>query len=471
MIKNKRTGKIIGLVVVLALVIVLTSGSVIAREKNDDLENGLVFLGKLINYVEANYVDEIDTNTLLEGAYKGVFEQLDEHSNFYTPEEFRKLTQDTSGNFGGIGVTVTVKDGYLTVMNTIDGGPSAKAGIRAKDKIVTVDDVNIVDYTLYDAVDLIKGKVGTKVKIGVIREKQESIQNYELERTLIKENPITTKIIRDDIGYIKLKRFNSNTNKEMNKVLKEFDDKKIKKLIIDLRNNGGGYLNQVSMVLQNFVPKGPIVHIKNADGTVETKYSELENKKYELVVLVNGGSASASEIFAGAIQDTRAGKIVGTTTYGKGSVQEVIPLVNEAGFKITKAEYFTPNNNKVDKVGITPDVIVKDIFDYLDEEIETILIEKLDGKKKCSIGSVALEVLATEEILDFMGYDIKTVDGVLDKRTEQCLKEFQHDNNLTTDGVLNSDTQAMLVEALIEYVNSDAMDKQLNKAIEILENK
>ncbi|WDV46045.1 S41 family peptidase [Clostridiaceae bacterium M8S5] len=471
--KNNKKFRIIGLIIVLSLVLTITAGSVIAKEEKekDKYEDGLVFLGKLMNYVESRYAGEIDSDKLIEGAIKGVFDQLDDHSEYFTAEEFKRLNQDTSGNFGGIGVVVATRNGYVTVLSVLEDGPSKRLGIKAKDKIVTVDGTDIKDYNLYDAIVLIRGKVGTTVKIGIVREGQSGIKHYEIKRKLIKSNPISVKTLKNNIGYIKLKRFNANTNEEMTKVLKDFNNKNITKLIVDLRNNGGGYLDQVLKVLQNFVPKGPLVHIKYADGTTNTKESYLSKTKYDIVVLVNGGSASASEIFAGAIQDSKVGTIIGTKTYGKGSVQDVIPLKNEAGFKVTIAEYFTPNKNKVDKVGITPDIVIEDVFDHLESEIDTALLDRLNKGKEYKVGQVGLEVLVAEEILDYMKYSVSTPDGVFDERTQTALKKFQKANKLTPDGKLSDKTQEALKEALIEYLNSEAMDRQLNKAIEIISKK
>ncbi len=437
-----------------------------ANEEESKLNQDLEYLGKMINYIITNHPSEITEKELMQGALKGVFQQLDEYSSYYTSDEFKELNIATSGTFGGVGIRITEREGYVTVIAPIEGTPGAESGIQPKDKIVSVDDRDIVGMPIGEAVKLIRGEPGTDVKLGVIRDGEKETLYFTITRDTIKINPISYEVKNDQIGYIRISDFNSNTLLNINEALEFFDQKNMSKLIIDIRNNPGGFLSQVIEVLKSFVPKGPIVHIKGANGELKTYSSNLEESKYELAVLVNGGSASASEIFAGAVQDSGVGTIIGTTTYGKGSVQKVLSLTNGGGMKITIAEYLTPNENEVNEVGITPDIIVENNINTTD--IDTSQIPELSKKRKPTVGMVGLDVLAAEQILQILDYNVAEPDGVFDDLTVKALKKFQVDKELHSYGVLDFTTQDELTKALEEYTKPKVEDLQLQKAIEIL---
>jgi carboxyl-terminal processing protease len=436
------------------------------QPQESQLEKDLQYIGNIIRFIESSYALEVTEEELIEGAIKGIFSKLDPYSQYYTPEEFKELNENVSGNFGGIGVHITYENGYVTVLTPIEGTPGFKAGLKPGDKIVSVDDKEIIGFTTKQAADLIRGEPGTKVKLGVIREGSEEILYFNITREIIKINPITYKILDDNIGYIRISEFNSNTFENISNTLKEFDDKGIRKIIIDLRNNPGGYLSEVVDVLRMFVPEGPIVHIKKPDGSVETYNSFLKKPKYDLAVIVNEGSASASEIFAGAVQDTQVGKIIGKTTYGKGTVQSVFPLTNGGGIKITTAEYFTAKENKVNGVGIKPDIVVENSLS--NPKITIDELKYLNRNRKPSLGTVGLDVLAAEKALKVLGYNINDPDGILDEITFNTIKEFQIDKGLFGYGVLDFTTQDALLNSVQKYTNPEIIDKQLEKAIEVL---
>lgn len=425
----------------------------------------LNYLKQIIEYIKTNYAGEITEEELIEGAIEGVFNKLDNYSDYYSPEEFKEFNTSVSGNFGGVGIQITEKDGYITVITPIDGTPGARSGIKPGDKIVTVDDIDIKGVTVNRAASLIRGEPGTQVKLGIIREGIDGIIYFNITREMIKINPITYEIMDNGVGYIKISQFNGNTYENLKDILKIFDEKNIEKLIIDLRNNPGGYLDEVINVLQFFVPKGPIVHIKKADGTIETYNSNLEIPKYKLAVLVNGGSASASEIFAGAIQDSKVGIIIGTTTYGKGTVQSVVPLVDGGGMKLTIAEYLTRNKRKVNGVGIKPDIVVENTAE---PKVDLSKIPTLDKTRKPTVGVVGLDVLGAEMILEILGYEVNKPDGIFDEATFEAIKKFQKDQGLYSYGVLDFTTQDALTKAINEYAKPDNVDKQLEKAVEVL---
>ncbi|EOD01786.1 S41 family peptidase [Caldisalinibacter kiritimatiensis] len=430
------------------------------------LQQDFEYLGKIIEFVETIYVDDVTEEELIEGAMDGIFSKLDDYSEYYNPEEFNNLKEEVSGDFGGIGIHITNKNGYITVITPIEGTPGFRAGIKSGDKIVSVDDKDVTGATINEAVNLMRGEPGTEVKIGIIREGVEEVLYFDIVREIINVNPISYEILDNNIGYIKITRFNSNTFENITEALNKFDNENIEKIIIDLRNNPGGFLDEVVEVLRLFVPEGPIVHIKNYDDTVETHKSTLKDPKYELAVLVNEGSASASEIFAGAIKDTEVGTIIGTTTYGKGNVQAIYNLLNGGGIKITIAEYFTPNNNKVNGVGIEPDIVVENT--EAEPKLQPDLISYLNKNRKPDLNAVGLDVLAAEKILSILGYNINKPDGVLDKVTFNAIKKFQIDNELYSYGILDFTTQDALLKSAQKYTKPENVDKQLEKAIEVL---
>lgn len=424
------------------------------------------FLARMIKFIQLNYGHTITEEELVNGALKGMFSELDPYSKYYNTEEYNELRQDVSGDFGGLGIIITEKDGYITVISPIEGTPAFKAGIKAGDKIIYVDDMDMRNATAKKAVDLTRGEPGTDVKLGVMREGHGGILYFNITRDIIEINPITYKILGNNIGYIKISQFNDNTFYNIYKTLIEFDEENVTKIIVDLRNNPGGSLDQVIDVARLFIPKGPIVHIKNNNGQIKTYSSFIEKAPYDLAVLVNEGSASASEIFAGAVQDRKAGIIIGTTTYGKGTVQRILSLKRGGGIKLTTAEYLTANKRSIDGKGIEPDIIVQNIDDELMDRLSRI--PSFDYTKTDSLDDVGLNVLAAEEILDILGYEPGKIDGVLKYKTYRAIKKFQGDRGLTAKGVLNKETQEELGNALVEYFQLEQNDKQLQKAIKVL---
>ncbi|MCF6464773.1 S41 family peptidase [Clostridium sp. Cult2] len=307
--------------------------------------------------IQDNYFYEPTEEELMEGAIKGLFQALDKNSEYYTKEEFQSLFEDVTGDFVGIGVYITEEKGSIKITNPIKGSPAHRAGLKPGDKLISVDGQDIKGKSLDEVTTLIKGKAGTSVRIGISREGRKIYMN--IRRAEIKTNPIEYQILEDGIGYIKISQFNQNTYENLLPVLKRLDKEKISSIIVDLRGNPGGILGEVVETLNLFIPEGPIVHIKYGKDAEQTYYSTLKKPKYKLAVLVNGNSASASEIFAGAVQDTKVGTIIGVPTYGKGTVQQIIPLPLGDVMKLTIAEYLTPNRRNINGKGIQPDIIVK----------------------------------------------------------------------------------------------------------------
>ncbi|WP_034600646.1 S41 family peptidase [Clostridiisalibacter paucivorans] len=462
---SRITKKALSLIMALTIAVPLTITSASAQGKAPQgLDENLEYIGKLIKFVQVYHAgEEVTEDELIQGAMKGVFYNLDPYSKYYTEEEFEELNEDVSGNFGGIGVRIIEKDGYVTVLAPIEGTPGFKAGIKADDKIVLVDGEDIVGYTSKQAMDIMRGEPGTEIKIGILRENVSGILYFDIVREIIEINPISHEILEDNIGYIKITEFNQNTLRNIEDVLKELDKEGIEDIVIDLRNNPGGFLTQVIEMSKYFVPEGPIVHVKNADGKTDSYKSTNKDPKYNLAVLVNRGSASASEIFAGAVKDTGVGKIIGAKTFGKGSVQKMIPLTNGGGIKLTIAEYLTPNKNKVNGIGITPDIVVETRNKM--DGIDPLLISKLDKSREIKEDMVGLDILAAEEILDILGYDTGKVDGVYDDSTVKAVKKFEEKMGLSKDGKLDIKSQEELLQAIYDYTHEDM---QLEKAIEVL---
>lgn len=337
----------------------------------EETYKGLKLFTDVIELIEKNYVDEVDTEKLMQKAIQGMVRSLDPHSSFLPPEAFEELQVDTHGEFGGIGIVITVKDGILTVVSPIEGTPAYKAGIQAGDKIIKVDDESTQDMELWEAVKKMRGKQGTKVVISIMREKEPDPIDFILVRDIIPIESVKSMVLRPGYGYIWVTNFRDNTTDDIAKAIKAFENEStpLKGLILDLRDNPGGLLNQAISTADLFLDKGRIVSIK---GRLEkhTKSYDARPKgtlpKYPMVVLINEGSASASEIVAGALQDNKRALILGTVSFGKGSVQTVEALRDGYGLKYTIALYYTPNDRSIQAQGIEPDVLVKQR--WLDED-------------------------------------------------------------------------------------------------------
>ena len=307
--------------------------------------------------IETRYVDGTDEGKLLDGAISGMVQSLgDPHSIYMDKDLYTKLMEHTEGAFGGIGVTMGFKDDKVTIISVLEGTPGEKAGLLAGDEIMAVDGTSVAELQPEEVVLGIRGEVGTQVALTIHREGQEDT-DYQLTRDTIHVPSVKgLKLEGTDLGYIRIASFAENTGKEFKEEFKKVKDEGARGLVIDLRQNPGGLITSCVEVAREVVPKGTIVSVVDKNGAKEEYASELEASQIPIVVLMDGGSASASEILAGALQDTGAGKVVGVQSYGKGSVQIVVPLMNEDGLKLTVAKYYTPSGRSIDGTGITPDV-------------------------------------------------------------------------------------------------------------------
>lgn len=362
--------RIVSILLIIFLIIPnIAMAQAVAKE---ELGPDLKFFEEVLRYIEKKHPFEVEESSLIKGGLKGMLQSLDPYSDYYGPEEAKEVYESMSGEFSGIGLYIEEKDGYISIQNTIKGQPAEKAGLKAGDLIISVEKKDIKGLGIRKISSMIKGPVGTKVLIGVKR--GEDLLSFQVTRDRISINPIDYKILDKEIGYIELREFTGQATGEMKKALKEFDGKKVKKVILDLRNNPGGLLSEAISISRLFVPRGPIVHIREKGKQMVTYVSTLEKSKYELVVLVNENSASASEILAGAVKDRKAGKLVGSKTYGKGLVQSMIPFPDGSIVKLTIAEYLTPDKISINGEGIE-----------VDYKVENTLEEDLQLKKAIEI--------------------------------------------------------------------------------------
>lgn len=343
---------------------------------------GLKIFSDVIELVEKNYVEPVDTKELIQKAIQGMVHSLDPHSQLLPPEAFEELQIDTKGEFGGIGIVITMEKGVLTVISPIEGTPAFKAGIKARDIIIKVDGEPTKDMMLWEAVKKMRGPKGEAVSLTIVREGVPEPLEFELVRDIIPIESVRHHVLKPGYGYIRITNFQDNTTSDLKQALKliKTSESQLKGLILDLRDNPGGLLDQAIKVSDTFLDRGTIVSIK---GRLKRHTKEFKahpgkaGQRYPIVVLINGGSASASEIVAGALQDHKRALILGTSSFGKGSVQTVESLRDGYGLKFTIARYYTPNGRSIQAEGIHPDVTVKQRYlDPSEMEEEEMLKEK-----------------------------------------------------------------------------------------------
>ncbi len=335
-----------------------------AQALPSDSYHELETFANVLAIVQKNYVEPVTTKRLIDGAITGMLASLDPHSAYLTPELYRDLEVETRGSFGGLGIEITIKNGVLTIVSPIEDTPAYKAGLKAGDQIIKINDDFTKDMTLTEAVKRMRGPRGSKIKLTMHRTGVPELFNVTLARDVIKIQSVKEKTIQDGYGYVRISTFQESTDDGVEKAVDDFqkaDHGKVKGLVLDLRDNPGGLLNQAVKVSDEFLDGGLIVYTQGRNESQQQKY--FSHKKtgfedYPMVVLVNGGSASASEIVAGALQDQKRAVIVGTQTFGKGSVQTILPLDDHSALRLTTARYFTPNGRSIQAVGITPDVDV-----------------------------------------------------------------------------------------------------------------
>jgi carboxyl-terminal processing protease len=335
-----------------------------AQALPNDQYQELQTFANVLAIVQKNYVEPVSTKRLIDGAITGMLASLDPHSAYLTPELYRDLEVETRGSFGGLGIEITIRNGILTVVSPIEDTPAYKAGIKAGDQIIKINNDFTKDMTLTDAVKRMRGPKGSKIELTIHRDGVPDLFTVSLERAVIKIKSVKAKKLPGGYDYIRISTFQESTDNGVEKALDDFEKENhdhIKGLVLDLRDNPGGLLNQAVKVSDDFLDGGLVVYTQGRLENQQQKFFSHKKKDfddYPMVVLVNGGSASASEIVAGALQDQRRAVVVGTQTFGKGSVQTILPLDDHSALRLTTARYFTPNGRSIQAVGITPDVEV-----------------------------------------------------------------------------------------------------------------
>ncbi len=320
---------------------------------------------EVLDIIQKSYVEPSSSKELVYGAIKGMLNSLDPHSSFLTPDEFKELEIETKGKFGGVGIEITLREGWLTVVSPIEDTPAYKAGIKPGDKIIKVNNKSTKDMSLTEAVKLIRGPEGTKVTLTVFRKGFAEPKEFEITRSIISIKSVKVKTLEDQYAHIRLTSFQENTSKKLAKALKALEKKHpVKGIILDMRNNPGGLLDEAVKVADEFLDEGLIVYTKGRLKEQGMRFTARKNKSphhYPLVVLVNEGTASAAEIVAGALQDHHRALIIGRPTFGKGSVQTVMPLEDGSALRLTTAWYYTPNGRSIQAKGIDPDLVFEQV--------------------------------------------------------------------------------------------------------------
>ena len=353
---------------IIIYIILLYLPSSIVFSKNDLYEKIDTF-GEVLENIKKEYVDEVNQTDIMDSAINGVLQSLDPYSAYMSPELFKEMQTDTKGEFGGLGIEIGMEAGVVKVISPIDDTPASRAGIKAGDYIVKIGQEQVQGKSLLEAVKLMRGPVGTSIDLTVRRKNVKKPLEFKIMRKIIEVQSVSSRVLgkKKNLGYIRLKSFNENSDKQFLKAVKKFEKKpKIKGYVLDLRNNPGGLLTQAINITDFFLEDGEIVSTKGRKISETRKFfarSGDEVKGKPIVVLINNGSASASEIFAGALKDHKRAIILGESSYGKGSVQSIIPLRNGGGMRLTISKYYLPSGKSISEVGVTPDILVEEAGD------------------------------------------------------------------------------------------------------------
>ncbi len=333
---------------------------------NNELYEKIDIFGEVLEKIRTEYVDDVNQSKIMDSAINGVLQSLDPYSAYMSPEIFKEMQTDTRGEFGGLGIEIGMEAGLVKVISPIDDTPAAKAGIKAGDYIVKIGGEQVQGKSLMEAVKLMRGPVGSSIKLTIRRKEIKKPLEFVIKRKIIEVKSVNSNILgkNKNLGYIRLKSFNENSDKQFLEIVKKYEkNSKIKGYILDLRNNPGGLLNQAINITDFFLDDGQIVSTKGRKVSETRKFfakkgDEIKGKP--IIVIINNGSASASEIFAGALKDHKRAIILGEASYGKGSVQSIIPLGNGGGIRLTISKYYLPSGNSISEVGVTPDIFVEE---------------------------------------------------------------------------------------------------------------
>ena len=342
-----------------------TFNPVVAAE--NDVYKKIDLFGEVLEKINKEYVDEINQSESMDAAIDGLLQSLDPYSAYMSPEIFNEMQTETSGEFGGLGIEVNMESGVVKVISPIDDTPASRAGIKAGDYIIKIDDIQVQGKSLSEAVDLMRGPVGSSIILTVRRIGKKKALTFEIVREIIQIKSVKADLLKNNVGYLRLTSFNENSGDQIREQIREFEkNKNINSYILDLRNNPGGLLSQAIRISDFFLDNGEIVSTKSRKASENRKWfakkGDLIGGK-TLVVLINYGSASASEIVAGALQDHKRAIILGENSYGKGSVQSIIPLKNKGAIRLTVAKYYLPSGKSISEVGVSPDIEINEDTD------------------------------------------------------------------------------------------------------------
>ena len=330
----------------------------------NDIYKKIDLFGEVLEKINKEYVDEIDQSESMDAAIDGLLQSLDPYSGYMSPKTFDEMQTDTSGEFGGLGIEVTMESGVVKVISPIDDTPASRAGIKAGDYIVKIDNTQVQGKSLSEAVDLMRGPIGSSIELTIRRRGEKKALIFKVTREIIEIKSVKADLLDKNIGYLRLTSFNENSAKQIEKEIKKLEkNKKLKAYILDLRNNPGGLLSQAITISDFFLENGEIVSTKSRKSSENRKYfakkGDIINGE-TLIVLINYGSASASEIVAGALKEHKRAIVIGENSYGKGSVQSIIPLRNGGGMRLTISKYYLPSGKSISEVGVTPDILVEE---------------------------------------------------------------------------------------------------------------
>jgi carboxyl-terminal processing protease len=363
--KKVRSQQFFIVLVAVLLVAVITGISIATKvlaTQFDETYKKLKIFDEVLYLIQTNYVEEVDVEEIIYGGIHGMLKTLDPHSSFMPPDVYQEMQVETRGNFGGLGIQIAIRDDQLTVIAPIDDTPAFRAGIEAGDKIIKIDGTPTKDMLITEAVKLLRGPKGTQVTITIMRESFEKPQDFTITRDIIELKSVAYKMLLDNIGYIRLSQFQEDSADEMEDALNELENQGMEAMIFDLRSNPGGLLNAAVEVADKFLEKEKlIVYTEGRKKNQDMRFfahDDFTHPNYPMAVLVNHGSASASEIVAGALQAHSRAIVIGTQTYGKASVQSVIPLSDNSGLRLTTALYYTPDGRSIHEKGIAPDIVV-----------------------------------------------------------------------------------------------------------------
>ncbi|MGH7310555.1 MAG: S41 family peptidase [Candidatus Rokuibacteriota bacterium] len=393
----------------LLIVLTLSLGGSVASKSTEGgaTYEQLKLFTEVLSIVQNQYVDEVPPRDLIYSAIKGTLRGLDPHSSFLDPESYREMQVETSGSFGGLGIEITLRDDVLTVVAPIEGTPAYRAGIHPADRIVKIDGIATKDMQLSDAVKRMRGRPGTKVTISVVREGWTEPKDIEITREQIRVQSVRTHDLDNGIGYLRVRQFQEQTAHDVEAVLDKFAKAGKKAMVLDLRNNPGGLLTSAVEVAEKFLEDGKlVVYTEGRVRNQNMRFSAHAKKPLStipMVILINQGSASASEIVAGALQDYNRAVVVGTQSFGKGSVQTIIPLSDGSGLRLTTAKYFTPKGRSIHGKGIAPDIVVEVPKEKDGAPPKPPSLDPLEELKKDVQLQRALDVIKTMRVLEQRG--------------------------------------------------------------------